>query len=145
MKKVLLMGAAIALVPGMALANDYHRDHMRSDRSHENMIESMFDFGSGRDNLNVGTSLSANSVAKVQKILQNEGFYRLPVDGNWGPDTVSALLQFQRQNDLKATGRVDAKTAEALNKFGTQYEIYIEDHGDNSEVAVKNVTPEIKK
>ncbi len=50
----------------------------------------------------------------VQKTLKEEGFYRGAVDGKWGKMSAAALQNFQRRYGLKATGRLDEATQEAL-------------------------------
>jgi peptidoglycan hydrolase-like protein with peptidoglycan-binding domain len=37
------------------------------------------------------------------------------VDGDFGENTFSAVVVFQRQNNLKETGEVDSETLKALN------------------------------
>lgn len=141
MKKLILTAAAIAMLPSLAVANDYHNDQSRQP----SRIEKFFGMGvKQHDTTRVETRMSAAEVANVQRILQNERYYRYAVDGNWGHETVSALVQFQRQHDLPATGRVDAKTAEELNKFGSHYKIFVNARDENvPAVRVKDVTAKV--
>jgi hypothetical protein len=53
-------------------------------------------------------------IKKVQEALKNKGNDPGPVDGILGPQTKKALRNFQQSQGLKATGRLDAKTAKAL-------------------------------
>ena len=59
--------------------------------------------------------LSPAMVSQVQITLQKEGFYAGNVDGMWGPQTRSALQNFQAAHALRATGELDPPTFAALN------------------------------
>ena len=52
----------------------------------------------------------------LQTELQQLGYYKDPVDGVYGPQTVAAVKQFQTDSGLPATGYVDQATAAALDK-----------------------------
>jgi hypothetical protein len=54
-----------------------------------------------------------NHAAAVQTALNNNGA-QLDVDGHMGPKTVAALKAFQKQHNLKVTGKLDRATAKAL-------------------------------
>ncbi len=51
---------------------------------------------------------------EVQKQLSKRGYYKGSIDGDFGPASKSALTRFQRDNNLRATGRVDGATLKAL-------------------------------
>jgi TRAP-type C4-dicarboxylate transport system substrate-binding protein len=55
-----------------------------------------------------------NTIKAAQQRLAALGFYRLAVDGVPGPATYRAVTQFQQQNNLPASGRLDRPTLEAL-------------------------------
>lgn len=59
-------------------------------------------------------------VKQMQTILKNKGFYTGKLDGWFGSMTTSAVKKFQqkykKKYSLKATGKVDKKTFEALQK-----------------------------
>ena len=62
----------------------------------------------------------AAEVGEVQEKLRQIGIDRgdgveLAVDGVYGAETALAVSQFQRENGLPVTGKVDFKTWEALN------------------------------
>jgi peptidoglycan hydrolase-like protein with peptidoglycan-binding domain len=61
-----------------------------------------------------GEVLSHTSTAILQRSLAAQRVYQGKIDGVWGPQTEAALRQFQAQNKLEATGRVDAPTAQKL-------------------------------
>ena len=65
----------------------------------------------------------AQAVAKVsdyttalQTQLQEAGYYKGPIDGIYGPQTVAAVQQLQTDNGLPTTGFVDQATALALDR-----------------------------
>lgn len=66
-------------------------------------------------------ALSTDMVRRVQSNLQRNGYYtESNVDGIWGKGTESALIAFQRDNNLNASGRLDQPTLQALNVVGGQ-------------------------
>jgi peptidoglycan hydrolase-like protein with peptidoglycan-binding domain len=62
-----------------------------------------------------------NTVRQAQKILNDRGFRTGGIDGKMGPQTQAALVNFQRAEKLKPTGRLDSETLAALGigKAGT--------------------------
>lgn len=54
------------------------------------------------------------AVRLLQTALQERGFYRGPIDGDFGGRTQQAVRQFQRQQGLAVTGVVNVATWEAL-------------------------------
>lgn len=54
------------------------------------------------------------AVRFLQRQLQERGFYRGPIDGDFGGRTQQAVRQFQRQQGLTVTGVVNRATWEAL-------------------------------
>ena len=53
-------------------------------------------------------------VSGLQQNLTDAGYYGGEVDGVYGPDTVAAVEELQKANDLPVTGTVDNATAAAL-------------------------------
>jgi hypothetical protein len=53
-------------------------------------------------------------IMDVQRGLQQQGFYRGPIDGEYGPMTRRALIDFQRENGLPESGQIDDATLGAL-------------------------------
>jgi surface antigen len=61
-------------------------------------------------------SLSTDTVLKVQQRLHELGFYvRDNIDGQWGPNTATAVRNFQRSKGLSPTGQIDLPTLTALD------------------------------
>jgi hypothetical protein len=84
-------------------------------------VRTPLDEGSGatRASASRGSGASSASVREAQQALSQRGFDPGPADGAMGPRTRDAISAFQRQNNLPVTGRVDARTAEALNIQGS--------------------------
>jgi len=79
--------------------------------------------GSSASGSSSGSGMSATSggggnVRELQRALNNRGA-NIAVDGRMGPQTRNALMDFQRQNNIEASGRVDQRTASALGVSST--------------------------
>ena len=57
---------------------------------------------------------SCGALAKAQSKLAGLGYYHGPIDGSYGPKTAQAVQQFQADNNLSVTGRLDLKTLSEL-------------------------------
>lgn len=53
-------------------------------------------------------------IKKAQATLKAKGYKPGPADGIWGKMTSNAVTQFQKDNELKLTGKLDYKTMRAL-------------------------------
>ncbi len=62
----------------------------------------------------VPVQMSSQKVTNVQQTLKQQGLYNGPVDGNWGPETQTAVKDFQKKENLPATGELDAQTMSKL-------------------------------
>lgn len=58
--------------------------------------------------------IDQNTARQVQQQLQNQGYDVGQVDGRWGNKSRQALLNFQRDQNIRATGRPDQQTMAAL-------------------------------
>jgi peptidoglycan hydrolase-like protein with peptidoglycan-binding domain len=54
------------------------------------------------------------TIQKAQKKLQKKGFYAGEIDGQVGPQTMSALKAYQREKGIPQTGALDARTLDEL-------------------------------
>lgn len=57
---------------------------------------------------------AAETIRGAQEALRSRGYYRGAIDGRLGIDTQRALLAFQIDNGVLATGNLDGRTAELL-------------------------------
>jgi surface antigen len=61
-------------------------------------------------------AISDDTVFKVQQRLHELGFYvRDNIDGQWGPNTSTALKNFQRSKGMSPSGQIDLPTLTALD------------------------------
>ncbi|MPZ77561.1 MAG: BON domain-containing protein [Deltaproteobacteria bacterium] len=74
------------------------------------------DMAQGRSGDDMGgqAGASKDNVKEVQEALTDKGHDPGKIDGIMGPNTRAALRAFQKQNNLEASGTIDAKTASAL-------------------------------
>jgi lipid-binding SYLF domain-containing protein/peptidoglycan hydrolase-like protein with peptidoglycan-binding domain len=63
---------------------------------------------------------SRDEVRQVQMSLQQKGFDPGKIDGVLGPQTRKAIANFQRQQNLYASGKLDPPTTRALGVSGTE-------------------------
>ena len=61
-----------------------------------------------------GQSVANTTVSAVQSELAKLGYYNGEIDGTLGDQTEAALSQYQDDNSLSVTGRVDAATLQSL-------------------------------
>ena len=67
----------------------------------------------GHVTANGSMRMSDTKVRSAQTALNDRG-YSVGVDGRWGPNTESAVRDFQSKNGLTATGKLDSATLNAL-------------------------------
>jgi peptidoglycan hydrolase-like protein with peptidoglycan-binding domain len=54
-------------------------------------------------------------VRAMQEALKDRGFDPGPIDGVMGPQTAAALREYQRAENLRITGQLDAATVSSLS------------------------------
>ncbi|MBC7951416.1 MAG: peptidoglycan-binding protein [Rhodospirillaceae bacterium] len=96
MKKALTLALLGALVVSPAMARG--------------MGEQRSDIQSGQQS----SQLDQNTTRQVQQQLQQQGYDVGQVDGVWGQKSRQALMNFQRDQNMQATGRPDQQTMAAL-------------------------------
>jgi hypothetical protein len=100
-----------------------HDDVVIVDRDHK--IVATVPAGSSSAQMDGGkesVTFSEEEIRQVQVILKQKGFV-VEVDGELGPQTKKALIEFQRQQGIQASGRIDSRTVTALglsDKLGGQ-------------------------
>ena len=62
-------------------------------------------------------SVPSDYVRRVQKALKNAGFDPGSIDGKMGAKTRKAIIEFQKQNGLKADGIAGPQTWSALHQY----------------------------
>jgi peptidoglycan hydrolase-like protein with peptidoglycan-binding domain len=76
--------------------------------------------------------VTREEIKAMQRALTARNLYQGPADGVWGPKTESAVRNFQTQNSLEATGRLNEPTARALG---------MEHYGDAERQMVNGTDP----
>ena len=61
---------------------------------------------------------SANDIRHAQRSLKQQGLYKGRVDGKFGPQTRTAVSEFQKQNGLPQTASLDEQTMNDLHSGG---------------------------
>jgi peptidoglycan hydrolase-like protein with peptidoglycan-binding domain len=60
------------------------------------------------------TAPTAERYKEIQQALADKGFYTGPVNGEWGPESVAALKNFQEANNIAADGKLGSLSLIAL-------------------------------
>lgn len=66
-------------------------------------------------------NLSRREIRQVQQALDKDGFHAGPADGRWGPETRSAIRQFQQSKDIRADGRLNRQTMADLGLNASEF------------------------
>lgn len=96
MKTALLLALMGALAVSPAMARGMGEQHSQSGTQGQS------------------AQLDQNTARQVQQQLQSQGYDVGKVDGRWGDKSRQALMNFQRDQNLRATGRPDQQTMAAL-------------------------------
>lgn len=91
-------------------AGDPHRDPANANSAYFNANADL----SSHDSAASKMRMTNRQVRSVQENLNDRG-YRVAADGVWGPQTARAVRNFQYDNNLQATGRMDNETIRAMN------------------------------
>jgi peptidoglycan hydrolase-like protein with peptidoglycan-binding domain len=67
-------------------------------------------FAQQQEDKNAQVKLNKQEITQLQQKLDQKGFNVGKADGIWGPKTSRALKEFQKQNNLPATGMSDQQT-----------------------------------
>jgi len=65
----------------------------------------------------VGAVKSRPNTKHIQTALKNAGYYSGRIDGKMGKQTIGAIKDFQKANNLPADGRVGKKTWNSLKEY----------------------------
>ena len=99
-----LMGA-LAVGPAWAAGGSQQRSEMQDGQYQSSQRQS----SQGQQQ-----SMNQDTLRQLQEQLQNQGYQVGEVDGVMGPRTQQALTNFQRDQNLQATGQPDQQTMAAL-------------------------------
>ncbi len=97
--------------------HDYSKDNIYPNRSDRSVMDQK------RDRMNKDMSertdkmknkLSQTKVREVQEALESRGYTVGEIDGRWGPKTSGALKDFQSNQGIESTGRMNTETFNAL-------------------------------
>lgn len=123
--------AAPSKVPSDAASSELPDSEQTQDLSDDSTIKSIEDKdGEKRTTLNLSNyakqvnkakwspNMKVNSAMtiKIQKLLDWNHASPGPIDGGWGMNSQKALINFQTMRGLPATGKMNQKTWEELNK-----------------------------
>lgn len=67
-------------------------------------------------------NLGQDQVKQVQQALEKSGFKAGRVDGRWGPETASAVKQFQQSKQIQPHGQLDQQTLADLGLDASQFQ-----------------------
>lgn len=93
---ILALMGALAVSPALARGMGEQRSDVQSHSSGQS------------------AQLDQNTARQVQQQLQSQGYDVGQVDGIWGARSRQALMDFQRDKDMQASGRPDPQTMAAL-------------------------------
>lgn len=101
-----------------AMATDTQTQTMHGMKSQAGMQKSAMQSenmgSSAMHNKDSMHKMSKQEVKSAQQALNNEG-YKLQEDGIMGKNTRKAIKEYQKKNNLKQTGQLDAETISNLN------------------------------
>lgn len=107
------------------------------------LIASVLGFGqTGAQAASIGMGSVGTDVTYVQSILKNLGYFNTTTTGYYGPITVEAVKQLQRDFGLEQTGGVGPKTSKLIQEIETMaHVVYGESRGESyqGQVAVAAV------
>ncbi len=123
-----VLGASLALGAATGLAQQAQEDPAAAEEQiqpGETMTQEGMAAGTEQD-MQTGAAmagdapmgLDAETVRELQQAL-NEAGHDIDVDGIWGPETQSALREFQQEQGMEATGEPDEQTLAMLGVDAT--------------------------
>jgi len=116
------IGAVVAVALGLSMAVSAQAQTPQHQTPSPNMtaptaMPQARNMASGSKQATAGHAISQKEkIKQAQHALKNEGLYKGKIDGNWGSKSRQALMQFEKRNNLPATGKLDSKTFAALTQ-----------------------------
>ncbi|MBP2301028.1 peptidoglycan-binding domain-containing protein [Azospirillum picis] len=116
-----VVGGGVGAVAGNSMDESLGKKTDRLTNQAAKEIDERTDGTSSTSSRRGSSAMGHDRVRAIQEALneRNSGS-DIAVDGKWGPGTRRALIEFQRNNGLTATGRADRETMAALNLSGHQ-------------------------
>lgn len=121
---------------GTATMNKLFAEDLKTESESKNDTDTSDVSSTGYVVLEEGSE--GDAVRKLQKALKDMGYYSGSVDGSYGSGTVSAVMAFQRQNDLRVDGKAGPATQRVLYGTGTSISYATLRNGDSGS-AVRNL------
>lgn len=89
--------------------------------------------------------LGRNGVRQVQQALNKDGFHAGKTDGIWGPDTRTAVNDFQKSKDIPGNGKLNKQTLSDLGvKMAANENTGNQDNSDMNSPTNQSSTPNQK-
>jgi hypothetical protein len=110
-------GVALLCAPGLSQAHGQgskKQDQAMTQDQTSRQQESQIGERSQKGEQHYQAQMSSEEIRQVQQKLTEMGFHAGEVDGQWGPQTQSAIKNFQQQKGLEPTGQLDKKTMDEL-------------------------------
>ena len=105
-------------VPGVrAVRNDTTYEHPRTSMDGDRLrarVERVATTDSSMRDAHAAHAVGNAGVRAAQEALEEKGFDPGPIDGIWGPRTAAAVSEYQRQENMKVSGRLDVPTMTKL-------------------------------
>ena len=112
MRRFLVMSTMLAAVPALAACSS-DRGEQVSDTSPPPAYNNPTPMAATQPSARF--DMSRDDIRQVQQTLNHRGFDAGHVDGVWGPQTQTALMNFQRNQGLQATGNLNQDTLTRLD------------------------------
>lgn len=98
---------------------EYQRDHGLAITGTVN--KALYDKLTASGSTSTALVLSSSQVMSLQRGLQACGYYQgCKIDGDFGPYTLQAVKEYQRDHGLQQTGKVDSSLLQQVVKAGTE-------------------------
>lgn len=91
--------------------------YLEDELSQKELEVTQLERGLRRDGGGSSAISSGASTTQIQKALRNAGYYKGPIDGKIGAKTQEAIIKFQKDNGLKADGKVGRMTWSELKPY----------------------------
>lgn len=114
MKTTTSLAATVILLATSALAGaaPWGSNYSSSRSPDSGRYDQRYDRGDSRGGYHHGHRMSLE--ARAQMRLRQLGYYRGPIDGDFGRGSRHALISFQYRTGLRPTGWLDSRTLRAL-------------------------------